>query len=99
VRYQWTITGPGDRAGVAFAVPRTGVNNCSRPAKAPAPYQPKNKKFVPAFYVSRNFDPATGAPCAKVDQVALYQRHKKRPAGAPSAHLLHLQRKYKKDQQ
>jgi hypothetical protein len=103
VRYQWTITGPGDRAGVAFAVPRTGVNKCTRPAwtKKNPIENPigKNKNFVPAFYVSRNFDPATGAPCAKVDQVALYQRHKKRPAGAPSAHLLHLQRKYKKDQQ
>lgn len=96
-RYQWTIDRAG--AGVAFAVPRTGVNNCSRQAKAPAPYQSKNKNFVPAFYVGRNFDPATGAPCAKVDQVALYQRHKKRPAGAPSAHLLHLQRKYQKDHQ
>ena len=96
-RYQWTIDRAG--AGVAFAVPRTGVNNCSRPTKAPAPYQPQNKNFVPAFYVGRNFDPATGAPCAKVDQVALYQRHKKRQAGAPSAHLLHLQRKYEEKHQ
>ncbi len=89
-RYRWTI----DRAGVALAVPRTGVNNCS-----PAPWtriQPttKNKNFAPAFDAGRSFHPDTGVPVERVDQLAQYRRHKKRPAGAPSAHLLHLQRKY-----
>ena len=94
VRYQWTITGPGQGAGVAFAVPRTGVNKCTRPAKTPPPFQTENKKFVPAFDVGRTFD-RDGKPCAPPEAIQTYLRHKKRPAGAPSAHLLHLQRKYK----
>lgn len=90
VHYQWTITRPGDSTGVAFDVPWTGVNNCTRPAPV---WRPEEKKFVPTFFDGRPFD-RDGAPCARVDTVALYLRHKKRAPGAPSAHLLHLQRKY-----
>lgn len=95
-RYRWTI----DRAGVALAVPRTGVNNCSRPAWANKnPIENpigKNKNFAPSFYVGRSFD-REGAPCARTDTEAIYLHHKKRQPGEPSAHLAHLQRKYKKE--
>ncbi|QDG73501.1 replication endonuclease [Janthinobacterium tructae] len=95
-RYRWTI----DRAGVALAVPRTGVNNCSRPAWAKKnPIENpigKNKNFAPSFYVGRSFD-REGAPCARIDTEAIYLHHKKRQPGGPSAHLAHLQRKYKKE--
>ena len=94
-RYRWTIDRDG--AGVALAVPRTGVNNCTPGASAPWTHikpTPKNKNFAPSFDAGRSFDQATGAPAEKVDQTALYQRHKKRPPLSASAHLLHLQRKY-----
>ena len=93
-RYQWTIDRDG--AGVALAVPRTGVNNCTRPAKAAPAYQPKNKNFVPAFNAGRTFD-RDGKPCAPPNDIQTYQRHKKRPEGAPSAHLACLQAKHKGD--
>lgn len=89
-RYRWTI----DRAGVALAVPRTGVNNCSGAPWTRIKPITKNKNFAPAFDAGRSFHPDTGVPVTKVDQVAQYRAHKKRPPGAPSAHLLHLQRKY-----
>lgn len=88
-RYRWTID--RDRAGVAVAVPRTGVNNCTRqPTRAPA----EKKNFTPAFDAGRSFD-RDGQPCVRVDTVTLYQRHKKRAPGMPSAHLLYLQHKYR----
>lgn len=95
-RYRWTI----DRAGLVLAVPRTGVNNCSRPAWANKnPIENpigKNINFAPSFYVGRSFD-REGAPCARIDTEAIYLHHKKRQPGGPSAHLAHLQRKYKKE--
>lgn len=91
-RYRWTI----DRAGVALAVPRTGVNKYTQATKAPAAVKPENKKFTPSFNAGRSFD-REGAPCARVDTDAIYLHHKKRPPGGPSAHLAHLQRKYKKE--
>lgn len=91
-RYRWTI----DRAGVALAVPRTGVNKYTQATKAPTAVVPENKKFTPSFYAGRSFD-REGAPCARIDTEAIYLHHKKRPPGGPSAHLAHLQRKYKKE--
>lgn len=91
-RYHWTI----DRAGVALAVPRTGVNKYTQATKAPTAVVPENKKFTPSFNAGRSFD-REGAPCARVDTDAIYLHHKKRPPGGPSAHLAHLQRKYKKE--
>lgn len=94
-RYRWTIDRDG--AGVALAVPRTGVNNCTPGASAPWTHikpTTKNKNFAPSFDAGRSFDQTTGAPAEKVDQTALFQRHKKRPPLSASAHLLHLQRKY-----
>lgn len=90
-RYRWTI----DRAGVALAVPRTGVNNCSQAPWARIKPTLKNKNFAPTFDAGRSFHPDTGVPVEAVDQVAQYSRHKKRAPGSPSAHLLHLQHKYR----
>ena len=91
-RYRWTI----DRPGVALAVPRTGVNKYTQATKAPAAVKPENKKFIPSFNAGRSFD-REGAPCARIDTDAIYLHHKKRQPGGPSAHLAHLQRKYKKE--
>lgn len=91
-RYRWTI----DRAGVALAVPRTGVNKYTQATQAPVAVAPENKKFTPSFNAGRSFD-REGAPCARIDTEAIYLHHKKRQPGGPSAHLAHLQRKYKKE--
>ncbi|WP_198043792.1 replication endonuclease [Janthinobacterium sp. 1_2014MBL_MicDiv] len=91
-RYRWTI----DRAGVALAVPRTGVNKYTQATKAPTDVVPENKKFTSSFNAGRSFD-REGAPCARINTEAIYLHHKKRPPGGPSAHLAHLQRKYKKE--
>ena len=91
-RYEWTIN--GDRAGVAFAVPRTGVNKYTQPAKAEPANQPKNKILFPSFDADRSFD-RTGARCVKQDHIAIYVRHRKRAPGAASPHLEHLREKYK----
>ena len=91
-RYEWTIN--GDRAGVAFAVPRTGVNKYTQPAKAEPANQPKNKILFPSFDADRSFD-RTGARCVKQDHIAIYIRHRKRAPGVPSPHLEHLREKYK----
>lgn len=94
VHYRWEISRPGASAGVAFDVPRTGVNNCTRrPTWAPA----EKKIFTPAFDAGRSFHPDTGAPVERVDRVALYQQHRQRRPGEASAHLLHLQRKYPRE--
>lgn len=105
VRYTWTISGPGESAGAAFDLPRTGVNNCTGRADAPhwarppAPGEaPKNEIFRSGFSTGRKFDRqgAPAAPGADIGaDVAKYQRHRARPAGAPSGHLLYLQQKYK----
>ena len=92
-RYQWTMDRGGD--GVALAVPRTGVNNCSQAPWARIKPTLKNKNFAPTFDAGRSFHPDTGVPVEAVDQVAQYSRHKKRAPGSPSAHLLHLQHKYR----
>ena len=91
-RYRWTI----DRAGVALAVPRTGVNKYTQATQAPVAVAPENKKFTPSFNAGRSFD-REGAPCARIDTETIYLHHKKRQPGGPSAHLAHLQRKYKKE--
>lgn len=91
-RYQWTID--REQAGVAFAVPRTGVNKCTPTAPWAAIKPAQKKNFRPAFDDGRSFHPDTGVPVERVNQAALYEQHRKRRPGEPSAHLLHLQRKY-----
>jgi hypothetical protein len=95
VRYRWTIEGRG--AGVAFDLPRTGVNKCTRPG-APAWCDPdlapaKNKKNRFSGYVHRpeKMEADERPVRADVHQVNRFKNHARRHA---VPHLQHLQRKY-----
>lgn len=97
VHYRWTITGAGDRAGVAFDLPRTGVNNCTRPGE-PAWCDPdmspaKNKKNRFSGYVHRpeKLDADERPVRIDVHQVDRFKNHARRHA---VSHLQRLQRKY-----
>ncbi len=102
VRYRWTIDGAG--AGVAFDLPRTGVNNCTasggpawtKPENAPG----KSKKFFgrDAWSRTENAGGAPDAPPWSADGDAdRTDRFKKLSARHASSHLSHLQRKYSDD--
>lgn len=47
VRYQWTITGPGEGGGVALDLPRTGVNNCTAHIHRPHVSELTGKRIQP----------------------------------------------------
>ncbi|MES2163365.1 MAG: replication endonuclease [Pseudomonadota bacterium] len=95
VHYQWTISRPGQRAGVAFDLPRTGVNNCTRPAQtAPRWVSSQVSTLVRAAdWEYRKNRPIRPAPAI----VAMYQKYRRRPEGAPSAHLEYLMKKYPRE--
>jgi hypothetical protein len=99
VRYRWTIEGQG--AGVAFDLPRTGVNNCTEPG-GPAWTKPehatawKKKNFVrDPWAANENRGRGDGGQVwsrrADIDQV---ERFKKRSARHAEPHLDYLRRKY-----
>lgn len=101
VRYRWTITGAGESAGVAFDLPRTGVNNCTpatdaawmKPEFAPGTHR---KNFVREGWASHeNRGDGQGAGGwtrqADIERVETY-RH--RAARYSVSHLEKLQQKY-----
>jgi hypothetical protein len=93
VRYQWTISGPGEGGGVAFDLPRTGVNNCTLPVGKP--FWERGQRRAVAISAAPNWEARKDrqlAPAAQV--VAKYRAHKKRAPGEPSAHLEQLMKKY-----
>lgn len=98
VRYRWTIDGAG---GVAFDLPRTGVNNCTAPG-GPAWTNPANsprnfkKNFVrDGWSRSENSGKADGGQVwskqADAEQVEAF---KKRSAKHAEPHLDTLRRKF-----
>lgn len=104
VRYRWTIEGRG--AGVAFDLPRTGVNNCTAtggPAWTNPEYSSRNfKKNSFREQWSRNEnggDPNGATPWHRqtwnkqgdADRVEAFKRRSARHA---EPHLAQLQRKY-----
>jgi hypothetical protein len=96
VRYTWTVSGPGERRGVAFDLPRTGVNNCTgRPAGKPFW---EGRHQAPAGHAGPNWEYRKNQPVRPAPEVvSTFRRHKKRSPGAPSAHLEYLQSKYRKE--
>lgn len=109
VRYRWTIEGKG--AGVAFDLPRTGVNNCTEPGgPAWTKYGRGEKKFVRDRWSSnenRGFNAIrpdlhrerapTPAGWTKRADVERVERFKNRSAKHAEPHLAHLLRKYGND--
>lgn len=101
VRYRWTITGPGESSGVAFDLPRTGVNNCTPatdaawmdPANAPGSYK---KNFVREGWASHENkgNGQGGERWSKADDAARVDQFKKRTVRGSVTHLQHLQEKY-----
>jgi hypothetical protein len=101
VRYRWTITGPGESSGVAFDLPRTGVNNCTPatdaawmdPANAPGSYR---KNFVREGWASHENrgDGQGGQRWSKGDDVIRVDQFKKRTVRGAASHLEQLKRKY-----
>lgn len=95
VRYRWTIEGQG--AGVAFDLPRTGVNKYTEPggpAWTKPEYAPaKNKKNRFSAYVHRaeKLEPEERPVVVDADTVRKFKKHSTRYA---EPHLAHLQRKY-----
>jgi len=103
VRYRWTIDGAG--AGVAFDLPRTGVNNCTAPG-GPAWTNPANhpRKFKKNFdreqwSRSENEGGAPwGGPWSKAADADQVDRYKKRSTRYAESHLSQLKRKYKESE-
>jgi hypothetical protein len=98
VRYRWTIEGQG--AGVAFALPRTGVNNCTGPTgnsmwEYVAELAKNEKKFVLVRWARNENDGKRDGKSgwSKRDDAARVDRFKK-AAGKQESHLETLQRKY-----
>jgi hypothetical protein len=97
VHYRWTIDGAGSSRGVAFALPRTGVNNCTRGA-APAWMRPENSPELnrgarSAGRVQREGPQENDKWSASADRATKrrFKHHSPRHAGA---HLDELKRKY-----
>jgi hypothetical protein len=92
VHYTWDIQRPGAAGGVAFDLPWTGVNNCTRSA-SDKPFWEGAARTVAASgpnWEYRKNRPIRPAPAL----VAAYQKYRRRPDGAPSAHLEYLLKKY-----
>lgn len=95
VHYTWDIDRPGAAAGVAFDLPWTGVNNCTRPA-SDKPFWVDAVRAAAAWapdWEYRKNRPIRPAPAL----VAAYQKYRRRPDGAPSAHLEYLMKKYPRE--
>lgn len=102
VRYRWTIDGAG--AGVAFDLPRTGVNNCTGPEGnsmwAYVEQLDKMKKnFVRDLWTAtENRGKGDGGPgWSKHADADTVDRYKKRSAKHAEPHLHYLKRKYGND--
>jgi Bacteriophage replication gene A protein (GPA) len=106
VHYRWTIDGAG--AGVAFELPRTGVNNCT---ESPSPYRwnagvdglpdsfvaaPIRKKFAREQWAAseNRGDGKGGEGWSKRADADKVDRFKNRSAKHAETHLQHLMRKY-----
>lgn len=92
VHYTWEINRPGAGAGVAFDLPWTGVNNCTRPVQTAPRWvdSPVSQVVRAADWEYRKNRPLRPKP----EIVAMYQKYRRRPAGSPSAHLEYLLKKY-----
>lgn len=95
VHYRWTITRRGESSGVVFAVPRTGVNNCTEGAGKRPFWEGSKPSSVDrgADWEYRKNRPVRPAP----EIVAMYEKYRRRGAGEPSAHLEYLMKKYPRD--
>ncbi|MYM67300.1 replication endonuclease [Pseudoduganella sp. FT55W] len=92
VHYRWTITRPGESAGVAFDLPRTGVNNCTRRA-AEKPFWEGAERGSSDLRV--NWEYQKNRPIRPEPEILqMYRRYRRRLEGAPSAHLEYLLKKY-----
>jgi hypothetical protein len=100
VRFRWTIAGPGASAGVAFDLPRTGVNNCTgggdpawtKPEFAPGSFR---KNFVrDPWATAENRGDGKGEGWSKHADAARTKKYKTRSARHAESHLVHLKRKY-----
>jgi hypothetical protein len=99
VRYRWTIDGAG--AGVAFDLPRTGVNNCTGPSRnsmwAYTDVIAKMKKNFVRDRWSRSENKGRddgGQVWSKQADAEQVERFKKRSAKHAEPHLDALRRKY-----
>lgn len=92
VHYRWEISRPGASSGVAFDLPRTGVNNCTRRSSEKPFWEgaPRGSSDLRTNWEYQKDRPLRPAPAI----VAMYQKYRRRPDGAPSAHLEYLLKKY-----
>lgn len=96
VHYRWEITRPGQSAGVAFAVPRTGVNNCTRRTSG-KPFWEGMKRGERTY--EADIEKLKDRPLSPGRQmVAMYEKYRRRHEGEPSAHLECLLKKYPREE-
>lgn len=95
VHYRWTIDGAGRTDDVCFALPRTGVNNCTtapawtRPGMAPELHRKER-------YVGRVLreGPLENSKWSAIKDREMQQRFKQHSTRHARTHLQELQRKY-----
>ncbi|MYN45783.1 replication endonuclease [Pseudoduganella sp. FT93W] len=95
VHYRWEISRRGESSGVAFAVPRTGVNNCTDGAVKRPFWEGAKASSADrgADWEYRKNRPVSPAP----EIVAMYEKYRQRHDGEPSAHLAYLMKKYPRE--